>query len=141
MNTENMPSLPSQEQKESLPPIYTIDLSNGWDTSEQKRIFKKKIKILPFYHENLLYSGFNGDDIGISSGAAMENGERIFCGKEKQISCDENDFSQDALSHALHYDNPAIAVYDPQKLKHVYGEVYTMQGDKTALIGIIRLTF
>ena len=131
MNIERRESPPS-------PPIYEVDISEGWDTESQVSVFLEALKKLPFYREGLLYSGFNADEIGTSF--ASSEGV-IFCGDETDISAEggENPFT-----YAIENPNAAIAVYDPIKLEFAVPEQGGGEGykpkDKTALIAIIKLT-
>lgn len=127
-----------EEQKNILPPIYTIDISKGWDTESQVALFRKGLKKLPFYRPGLLYSGFDGDKIGVTFHS--ECGEWvIFCNYE-EVMGDLTELDN-PFEYAHMYDNPAIAVYNPEKLKQTPDALdceYIID-DPWALIAIIKL--
>ncbi len=131
------------ERRERMPqpPVYSIDISEGWDKESQIEIFMRELKKLPFYRPGLLYSGFDGDQIGKNWGSA-EGKMVVFCAEEDDINGDGD--NQNPFEFALDYKNPAIAVYNPAGLEPVdesYGEMegYKIK-DLSAILGIIRLT-
>ena len=122
------------------PPTYEIDISEGWDTPSQAEVFLKELKKLRFYRPGLLYSGFDGDQIGKSWGST-EGKFVVFCATVADIS-GEGDYAN-PLEFAMEYKNPAIAVYDSAKLEfvdpvHQGNEGYRIK-DPTAIVGIIGL--
>lgn len=122
-----------------VPAIYDIDISAGWDTISQLEILKSEMKKLPFYRPDLLYSGFNADQIGKSWGSANDPG-LVFCSQEEMIGSDYNT-DIDPFRYAIKNDNSAIAVYDPKRLESVIDdtpETYKLK-DSSAIIAIIRL--
>ena len=115
------------------PKIYHIDLSKGWDTVEQLRIFMRALRKLPFYRPGLLYSGF--DYKTVDQALTKEN---IYCGAEEDFT-DPIDIPLLAYADS---ENPTIAVYDSQKMKKVgSGETTYKPTDPSALIALIRVKF
>ncbi len=127
-----------EKQEIALPPVYKIDISRGWDTESQVALFHKGLKKLPFYRPGLLYSGFDGNKIGITFHS--ECGEWVvFCNYE-EVMGDLTEFDN-PFEYAHMYDNPAIAVYNPEKLKQTPDALdceYIID-DLWALIAIIKL--
>lgn len=127
-----------QSPESIIPPeVYEANLSEGWDSVSQGEIFLDEIKKMPFYRPGLLYSGFNADDIGKNS-SDVEKGV-VFCATEKEIL--EAITTQNPISYASEQDNPAIGVYDPDKLSLYdvgFGYVVT---DPTALLAVVKLNF
>jgi len=132
------------------PVIYEIDVSEGWDTPSQMEIFWKEVKKLPFYSPNLLYSGFDADEIG-KSWSSNEDGV-VFCNKEDKFIFGDYDINN-PYWYAMKYENPAIAIYDQSKMQHsdiiheiskeIIGESdegYKMK-DPSALLAIITFKF
>lgn len=124
---------------------YEVDLSKGWDTVSHKEIFLEYVRNLPFYKPGLLYSGFHAEDIGKSS---SEIEGVVFCASEEDI-LNPNPLGEDPFKYAIKYDEPAIAIYDPSKMKEEPYENYRnipMQyayrpKDPSALLAVIRLKF
>ncbi len=127
-----------EKQKNILPPIYNIDVSKGWDMESRVALFHKGLKKLPFYRPGLLYSGFDGNKIGITFHS--ECGEWVvFCNYE-EVMGDLTEID-DPFYYAETYDSPAIAVYDPEKLKQ---NLYSLDCEyiidaPEALIAIIKI--
>ncbi len=133
MSIEELESTPS-------PVVCEIDISEGWDTVSQAEIFLRELKKLPFYRTGLLYSGFDGDQIGKSWGST-EGKYVVFCAHEEDIN--GGDDEQDPFLYATQYNKPAIAAYDPEKLEYVNptrenDEGYRMK-ESAAIVGIVRL--
>jgi hypothetical protein len=133
MSIENKEALP-------LPPVYKVDISEGWDKESQVALLLKGIKKLPCYRPELLYSGFNGDQIGKSTGST-EGEHVVFCAPEEAIGNDDRISSGDPFVFAIEHSNSAIAIYDPSKLKfadpqHKGNEGY-IANDPEALIAIV----
>ncbi|MSR73400.1 hypothetical protein EXS61_02250 [Candidatus Parcubacteria bacterium] len=130
----------NQEQIPSLPPIYEIDISSGWDSISFAEVFIKKLKELGIYKPNLLFSGFDGNTIGKQFGSS-ENENIVFCSEESDLDSGGGGIDENAIEHAFHYHEPAVAIYDNSKLqksenKGFYGYIIK---DRSALIAIIRL--
>ncbi len=128
----------SLEHRDSpeTPPIYKIDISAGWDTESQVKIFRSALKKLPFYRKGLLYSGFNGDQIGKSFSCTEAEGV-VFCALEEAFGSWDNDPFEFALEHR----RSAMSVYDPSMLEYVVPELEGSEGykirDPSALLAII----
>jgi hypothetical protein len=111
------PKTPESKQAQ----VYEINISAGWDTVSMAEIFFEKLKTLPFYRNNLLYSGFNAEGSGASLIKAATR-ERISCGKEEDmINPPEGANIQNPFEFATSYKNtnPAIAIYDPLKMEAI----------------------
>ncbi len=136
-------------------PIFDVDVSAGWDTASHIEIFMKALRGLPFYKPGLLYSGFNAKSIGTRSFSKFREGV-IFCGPEENLEDLDNSINN-PFQFALKYNQPAISVYDPSKLRKLsVGEEINMpeyndlhdEGseaykfiDPSALIATIRINF
>jgi hypothetical protein len=123
-------------------PVVTIDVSEGWDTKSISDIFLSEIRKLPFYKSDLQYSGFNADDIGVTTTSKMSKG-KVFCGDESDILASNSPrhggVEIDPVGWALdEYDRPAVAIYDPAKLKRdPLGEHEILE--PRALVAVVRL--
>ena len=128
-----------KREAQSLPSIYDINISEGWDTQSQLEIFFKTLKKLPFYRSGLLYSGFDANQIGKSFGSTEEPG-LIFCSPEEAIGS-QWDETRDPWQYALEYNQPAIAVYNPKKLKREGGGLSDAYRSKSSssLLAVIRI--
>lgn len=128
------------ENKNEAPcPVYEIDLTRAWNSEAEYSLFLEGLRKLPFYRSGLLYSGFDGDHIGISFTSQDEYVEDgIFCCNEADLSGTTN--RQNAVDFAIEYKNSAIAVYDSSRMTRVEGEsdAYRTQ-DSSALIAIIKI--
>lgn len=127
---------------ENYPKIkkYSIDLSEAWDMESQIEIFFREIKKLPFYRPDLLYSGFDGDQIGKSFHSDVGK-DIVFCVSEEEMGIRETDEDQNPMIYAMDYDNPAISAYDPLKLELAHSspnEGYRIK-DPGALVAVIVL--
>ncbi|RJQ33820.1 hypothetical protein C4556_03850 [Candidatus Parcubacteria bacterium] len=121
------------------PSIYIADVSKGWDTVSQTELFIKALRKMPFYRASLLYSGFDADGIGKSWHSAEDPGV-IYCTDEHNLTLEHAD---NPFQYALAYKNPAIGVYDPDKMEPLPSRnefAHTMK-DPSALIAIVRLKF
>ena len=128
----------SEEEREvGVSKLYMWDLTDGYDTQDQKEIFLRKLQLSPFYQPNLLYCGFDARDIAKIGNTKGKN--IIFVGDGSSFL----ESSNNPFEFALEYDNPAIAVYDPTKLEPVDEEHEEAEGyrvkDPSALITVIRL--
>ncbi len=128
--------------KESIPPVYEVDLSEGYDTQAQLELFERELKKLPFYNSELLYSGFNASHIGKSSSSKEGEGV-VFCADEKYMFDYENPgfTSRSPFAYAGRYPKPAIAVYDSSKMEDVVPGLSYKLKSPDAIIAIIRLKF
>ncbi len=121
--------------------VYDVDISEGWDTQSQGEILIDALKRLPFYRDDLVYSGFNGDQIGTSV-SGSEPGI-VYCSPENELIRDDEEGDLNPLRYANDHERGAIAVYDPKKLDFQEidsgaSDVYKIV-DPSALLGIIRL--
>ena len=125
------------------PAIISVDVSEGWDTQSQVEIFLEKIKELPFYNPDLLYSGFDERDIGKNS-SATDDGV-IYAELEKGFFVNDED---NPFGYALLNEYPVIGIYDPKFLQTAEigskdGTVPIPQGykvkDPRAILAIIKL--
>jgi hypothetical protein len=125
-------SIENAEQSVNAP-IYEFDLSEAWDSESQIKLFFKRLKKLGLYKKDLLYSGFNGEKAGKQM-HSDEGRDIVFCSPESGFSSG----SENPFEYATDYEQPAIAIYDPDKLKKTGPEKYIIT-DPTALIAIIQI--
>ncbi len=137
-------SIENQEQIPSLPPIYEIDISSGWDSESLAEVFIKKLKELGIYKPNLLFSGFNGSEIG-KTYSGTRGANIVFCSKENELkhgsSGGDGGLEHSALFYAHLYTNPAVALYEAEKLEEAPEEHdggYMIK-NPSALIAIVLL--
>jgi hypothetical protein len=124
-----------------LPPVYEIDLSEGWDTVSQAEVFIKQLKKLGIYKANLRFSAFDGSKIGESSSSKAGH-DIVFCSEESDFISPSGSKKESCLEYALNYEDGAIAVYDGDKLEDTTDEhgFYSYRiKDPSALVAIIKL--
>ncbi|RMD50725.1 hypothetical protein D6827_03480 [Candidatus Parcubacteria bacterium] len=115
-----------------IPKETIIDLSQGWDNESFLEEFRKAIKQQPWYKPGLLYCGYDG-----LSGSYTSPDGGIWCYTEKAF----DKFEESPLQYAFMYDVPAVAVYDPEKMKASFGfERYVMTA-KDAIVAILKFKF
>ena len=75
----------------------------------------RRLKSDGLYKPNLMYRGFNGEDLSImlKYGTDIPDSDMIYCGDENELR-EGDDMS--ALKYAYYHSNPALAVYDGSKL-------------------------
>lgn len=125
------------EDPDPMPPIYEIDISEGWDKDSQVDILLQKMRSLPFYKEGLMYSGFNGDQIG-GSFDSSQGENKVFCAPEDAIGKGNAFGKSDPYDFACGYENRAIAVYNPDKLEMIVDQPDLFIAHEEALIAIIK---
>ncbi len=117
------------------PPIYELDLSEGWDTHSQAELLLNKLKELGIYKKNLLFSGFDAGDIGKGS-------DIIFCSEEGALFSGTGGEEENALVYANDYESGVIAVYDGDKMElapEVGGMNCYRMKEPSAILAIIKL--
>ena len=115
--------------------VYDVDIKGAYDTEDEISTFITALKERGIYKQGLLFSGFDGNMIGKQFYSDRPEGN-IFCSTEKELLPLSDEPS--AFIYALDYENPAIAIYDPQKMKNVGNYEYRMK-EPSALIAIVRL--
>ncbi len=128
-----------RNKKEAPCPVYEVDLKKAWNTEGEAELFIEGIKALGIHKPALLYSGFDGDQIGDSSSSVDEDLEGgIFCCEERELAGVVR--GQSALDFALNYRSPAIAIYDPAKMTKAPFESHGyIINDPSALLAYVKL--
>ena len=116
--------------------IETADLREGWDVESWSREFVDWAKKQKWYRPDLLYTGFDGYDIGKKETSSWEGGI-IFCATEDDLLGDER--ANNPIDYAQEYERSAIAVYDPAKMQVQSVRAYKMI-DASALIAVVKIT-
>lgn len=125
MSKESGPKTPE------LPPIYEVDVSDGWDTVAKIEIFLDQLKKLSFYRPGLLYSGFGATEIG-------KKKSTIFAAKEEAFGVNYRG-TRDPFDFARDYEDPVIGVYDPAYLdEEIAADQYRIK-DPKAIVAIIKI--
>ncbi len=115
-------------------PQISVDLSECWDSVSMFEVIISALHSASFYRKGLLYSGFNADDII----ADKKSPEVIFCSPEELLFQSGDDEIEDPHFYARQYKNPAIGVYDSEKMVSDGSNCYT-PSDSSAMLGIILL--
>ncbi len=116
--------------------IETADLREGWDLDSWSEEFVNWAKKQKWYRPDLLYTGFDADDIGKNQAASWGVGT-IFCATESDFLAGER--SNNPIDYAQEYTRSAIAVYDPTKMQEQSVRAYKMV-DSSALIAVVKIT-
>lgn len=130
------PSSIPPDQKEHGVITASADLREGWDVESWSQEFVTWVRQQPWYRPDLLYTGFDADDIG-KRDASTWGGGLIFCASEQDILSDER--KNNPIDYAHEYPRAAIAVYDPQKMEVQSVRAYKMK-DPSARIALVQLT-
>ena len=101
--------MPERPERRPQAKKFTIDISEAWDFPSQIEIIKNELYKLPFYRPGLLYSGFEG--------LVSKTEGSICCAPEKNFDLPDDYSEENPLMFALKEKNPALAVYDPAKMK------------------------
>jgi len=102
--------------------LHHVDLSEAWDTSDMRDLIFKRLQELGLDSLELVYMGFDGGShAGVRSRGVfrvkdMPKKEFIFCSTTADLN--RSDASgENAISIALGYKKPGLAVYDAGKLE------------------------
>jgi|GEM_PF-2765989 len=131
----------SGDDKESSykPKEYEMSLSDTWDTESECKLFVQTLKDLKLYGPDFRYSGFDAGDIQKNRSDKEGNGV-IFCSRVEDLDLDDNgEHFDNALQHALNYDNPVVGVYDVNKLGHHKGHPSYKVMEGSALVAVVRI--
>ncbi|MEK9156581.1 MAG: hypothetical protein AAB448_00360 [Patescibacteria group bacterium] len=124
------------EVREHTPKQQRVDLSkDGYNVDSWSEAFVEWAKKQKWYRPNLLYTGFDADDIGKNQAASWGAGT-IFCAAESDFLAGER--SNNPIDYAQEYTRSAIAVYDPAKMEEQSIRAYRMT-DPSALIVVVKL--
>lgn len=115
--------------------VETADLREGWDVESWSREFVDWAKKQKWYRSDLLYTGFDGEDIGKKETSSWEGGI-IFCATETDLLGDER--ANNPIEYAHENPHAAVAVYDPTKMTEQSVRAYKMK-DPSARIAVVRL--
>lgn len=116
--------------------IEVADLREGWGLESWSQEFVDWAKKQKWYRSDLLYTGFNADDIGKNQAASWGAGI-IFCATESDFFSEDR--SDNPINYAQEYIRPAVAVYDPAKMQEQSIRAYKMI-DSSALIVVVKIT-
>lgn len=119
--------------------IFEVDVREGWDSESMKEIFLDWLKKQSFYSSDLVYSGFDADDIGKTEHSETEEGY-IFCGSEQDLVNDES--TRNPFFYAFRYNNPAIAIYNKDGLEEHEASFQTTcykVKDSSAVVAIVKI--
>jgi hypothetical protein len=131
---ESTPDIKNNEQTLERNDLkqFEVNIEGFWDSTSRNEMFVSKIKELPFYNPDLLYSGFVDGD-------ALESG-KIYCGTEKELESTGTDNPLEyAFTEPESFKLPKVAVYDPTKMTPT-GITYQYSiNDSGALIALIKV--
>jgi len=124
------------------PPIIDLNQADGYAVTPFDLV-RKALKREKKYKKNLLYRGFNADNISklLKTGQDTDN-DVVFCATEDQITDPCPDDSVNVFLYACKHANPALAVFDPQFFYQFdeYGYIFKEPDKKLeALVAVYRL--
>lgn len=134
-------SIENRESGQFSTPTYEIEISQGWDTEAQIDALITGLEKLKIYRRGLLYSGFDGSQIG-QQFHSDEAEDVVFCSVEENLNGEYSEGTgdnQSAFKFAMAYEQPAIAIYDPSKMERIDPYHQFKIKDPSALLAVIIL--
>jgi hypothetical protein len=119
--------------------VKNIDMSpaDGYFATEWDVVREVLIKD-GTYRGNLLYRGFDGDNIPRLLDTGLDTDAKFLHGStEKEITDPDNDEIENVFFYAGDFDNPALAVFDRDSLREDYPHAYAFRRPSRKLDALV----